>query len=284
MILSYKEFIQPLEYTDSKDFKHQIMMSCYNNFKTLDDNKIIDNAKLETLAKALQHNVVYSNIIWKNNHRKKENALLDVDMLIFDIDNDLRIEEVHSMLPFNMMTLTTTSHTAQHHKFRVFIPLEHKISFNDDLEYAEFLKLFDTKYFNNQVDKNCLEPARAYITTTSAEYKLNYKQNMFNPDELLEQAKIEAFSTRLRNTPLVRRVSTNKRQPTIDEVKNYKKSKEIAAQFKNGNHYKPVYSLIGVGKKAGLSSEECAQMIMSYNLGNEYNDLNDLVKKANRYN
>ena len=144
MILSYKEYTQPLEYTDTKDLKYQIMLSCYNNFKTINDN----NITLEHLAKALQSNLVYSNIIWKNNHRNKENAILDIDMLIFDIDNDLTIEEVHLMLPFKMMTLTTTSHTPQHHKFRVFIPLEQKISFSDSLEYTEFLKLFDTKYFN----------------------------------------------------------------------------------------------------------------------------------------
>ena len=278
MILSYKEFTPPSEYADNKDFKHQVMKSCSNNFKTIDNN-----ISLEQLSKALKSNMVYSNIIWKGNHRNKFDAILNVDLLIFDIDEGLTIEAVHSMIPFKMMTLTTTSHTLQHHKFRVFIPFEHKISFLDALEYTEFLKLFDTKYFKNQVDKACLEPARAYITTPNAQYKLNDHKVMFNPDELLEQAKIEVLSIRLRNAPLVHKINTNKKQPTIEDVKNYKRSKEIASQFREGNHYDPVYRLIGVGKKAGLSNEECAKMIMSYNIGKEYSDFNDLVKKARKY-
>lgn len=279
MILSYKEFTPPSVYVDSNDLKDQIMRSCYNEFKTIDDNTIA----LETLANVLQSDIVYSNIIWEGNHRNKANAILNVDMLIFDIDNGLTIEQVHDMLDFKMMTLTTTSHTPGHHKFRVFIPLEKKVSFSDSLEYTEFLKLFDTKYFNNQVDESCLEPARAYITRDSAQYKLNDIDDLFSPDELLEEAKMEVFSIRLRSTPICRYVSTRKKTPTIETVKNYKRTKELVAQFKKGNHYKPVFSLLGVGKTAGLTSEECARMIMSYNIGKEYSDFHDLVKKANKY-
>ena len=283
MILSYKEFTPPTTYTDKNDFKNQIMQSCYNDFKTINDNDIIDDTRLEEIGKAFQGNVVYSNIIWEGNHRSKQNAILNVDMLIFDIDEDLTIEQVHQMLAFKMMTLTTTSHTPEHHKFRVFIPLDKKVSFGDALEYTEFLKLFDTKYFNGQVDQNCLESARAYITRPNAQYKLNNIKDLFNPDELLEKAKVEAFSTRLRNTPLVKRIRTNKKQLTIDEVKNLSNSRKLVAQFRKGNHHDPVYRLIGVGKGKGLSSEECARMIMSYKLGKEYSNFNDLVKKASRY-
>jgi len=280
MTLSIKKY-DP-SYIDGKLDKNQAMKDCYNGFTTRQAPSVITDENLKKLAKILQRNCVYSNVIWKDNHRSTDNAILsNIDLLVFDIDDTLSLEDVHSNLKVKAMTLTTTSHTEEHHKFRVIIPLQQQVSFKDDIEYIEFLKLLNTELFNNLADKACLEPARAYITTDKAQYKLNYVAESLDPLPYLEMAKQKAFGKRLQFIDF--QPSLNTRKPTIEEVKNYNKTQEIASEFSAGNNYEPVYRILGIGKIAGLSNEECAKLIMSYNLGNEYSSKNSLIRKAKLY-
>ena len=70
---------------------------------------------------------------------------------------------------------------------------------------------------------------------------------------------------------------------TIEDVKGFKSIKDIVNSFSKGNHYQQTYSIMGIGKTVGLSSHDCAELIMSYNIGGEYSNYSDLVKKADRY-
>jgi len=283
MNLSFKEYT---EQTGLQLDKQAVMKSCSNNFRTIQTNETIDDVRLNTLGQILQKEIVYSNIVWENNHRKKENAILtDIDFLIFDIDDGLTIEEVHNMFnryDFKIMTLTTTSHTEEHHKFRVLIPLSQKTTFKDTQEYKEFLKLFNEKYFNNQVDKACLEAGRAYITTSKAQYSISNSGNLFNISSLHKKAKQQTWLRKYNDMHVKKSVNT--KIATIDEVKNYSKVKALVSTFSSGNHTLAVYKIIGIGKQAGLSNNECAELIISYNLGKEYNNKQDLIRKANTYN
>lgn len=281
MNFSYKEFV-PV-YNDGTLDKSLAMQHCVDGFQVINSNKPMDDGQLERLAKILQRHMVYSNIVWKENHRKKENALLDnVDIIILDIDEGFQIKDVIENTPFKIMTLTTTSHTEEHHKFRVFIPLNQSVSFKDNTEYKEFLKVINSKYFQNKADKNCLESGRAYITTDRAEYQINSVHDLLDPAKMLEEAKINVFTARLKSEQLFQDVRTKRYM--VEDVKNFKRTKEIAATFKAGNHHLPVYQIIGVGKTSGLTDAECAELIMSYNLGKEYSDFQSLVKKAQLYN
>ena len=63
--------------------KSSAMRSCVDEFETVRSDKNMNDEQLIRLANILQRHIVYSNIIWKGNHRKKENALLDsVDIII----------------------------------------------------------------------------------------------------------------------------------------------------------------------------------------------------------
>ena len=279
MTLSYLGFTP--KFKDTKLDKDSAMKSCVSGFNTI-ENKLLFGNELSNLGTQLQNYVVYSNVIWNGNHRKKENAVLnDIDILIFDIDDTLDLNDIHQQFPFTMMTLTTTSHTVARNKFRVFVPLDKQTSFADNEEYREFLKLFNEEYFQGVADKSCLESGRAYISTPMAQYKINIKAP-FNPIVLLKKAKQRIMANNIVKS-LQDTSSVRTRKPTIDEVKQYSRTLELVSELGQGNNYEPVYKLIGVGKIAGLSNEECAKMIMSYKVGSEYSSFSSLVKKARRY-
>lgn len=279
MTFSYLGF-KPI-FENNKLNKSEAMKSCVRDFKTIDTQTLF-NENLSQLGTQLKNYVVYSNVIWQGNHRKKENAILNnIDILIFDIDDNLNLNDIHQNFPFTMMTLTSVSHTQEHNKFRVFIPLDKQISFRDNTEYSEFLKLFNEEYFGGVADKSCFEAGRAYISTPSAIFQINQK-SVYNPTELLKKAKAKVLASNIVKS-LKDTSSVNARKSTIEEVKQYNRTLELVSQLGQGNNYEPVYKIIGVGKIAGLSNEECAKMIMSYNIGGEYSSFSSLVQKARRY-
>ncbi|MDP3023432.1 MAG: hypothetical protein Q8N32_09425, partial [Sulfuricurvum sp.] len=275
MRFSHKSFIP--QYKDGKLDKESAMKRCVDGFKTF--NTCNTRNDLEQLGKALQSHAVYSNIIWKESYRKKENAILnDVDMLIIDIDEGLTIDEVLTNTPFQIMTLTTASHTEGHHKFRVFILLDKPITFRDNIEYRELLRHIDSKYFKSQADKACFEVGRGFITTDDAQYQINDIDEMLDCSELLKEAKIASLVERLKNQPLFNDVSTS--SYTIEQVKKFPKVKDLTATFSDRNHYRPVFQILGIAKKAGLSDQDCVHLILSYKIGGEYSDFDDLMKKV----
>ncbi|QOY54528.1 hypothetical protein HUE87_11780 [Candidatus Sulfurimonas marisnigri] len=278
MRFSYKVFTP--KYQGGELDKTQAMKACARDYNTFYAQN--SESELEQLGKSFQNYYVYSNIVWKDNHRKIENAVLEeIDMLIIDIDNGLTISEVLCNTPFQIMTLTTTSHTEEHHKFRVFILLEEPISLKDNIEYRELLKLIDSKYFNSQSDKACFEVGRAFITTGSAKYQINGIKEMLDCSVLLKEAKISALGERLKSQPLFNHIST--KEFTIEQVKQFPKVKDLVGSFGEQNHYRPVFQILGIAKKAGLSDQDAVNLVMSYNIGGEYSDFNDLMKKVKRY-
>ena len=280
MNISVKEFTP--KYTDGKLEKKEIMRNANNNFRTISNDNILQDDRLDSLASILQRNLVYSNLTWKDNHRLSKNALLDkIDFLILDIDDGITLDEVHEMVPFKIMTVTTTSHTSEHHKFRVIIPLLKVMSFQDKEEYKVFMKVLNDTYFQSKADSACFDVARVYITTDKANTKINQAIEYFDPKDILEKAQVEIVSELWRYKGCS--TSINTRGVDIDTVLKYKKVKEHALTFRSGNHYNRVYSIIGIAKIAGLSNEDCAELILTYNLPAEYGNKEDLIKKASKY-
>ena len=279
MKFSYKGFL-PKNKNDEKKSKQEIMKDCVYDFNRYACDNTIEN--LHEFGKLLKNNFVYSNIIWENNHRNKANAKLEnIDMLIIDIDDGLKIDEVIENCPFQIMTLTTTSHTEEHHKFRGFILLNESISLKNNDEYRELLSLIDKKYFGSYCDTACFESGRAYITTTNADYQINDKDNLLDCKQLLKEVKMNLLAKKLQNIDT--QVSINTQSHTIEEVKRFPKVMELVSQFRKGNHYSPVYRIMGICKTAGLSDDEACRLILSYNIGNEYSNYNDLMVKVKKY-
>jgi hypothetical protein len=235
---------------------------------------------LEKLGAVFRTNVVYSNMKWKNNYRLKDNAnLKSIDIMLLDIDNGLTIEEVLK-IPFALMCLTTTSHTPEKPKFRVFLPLLEPIEFLNNEEYKELMELISETYFSGAVDKATMEIGRAYISTTRAESFVNNSSELLDPTELLVKVRrnlvLKEFA-KLVNTE--QSISLRTRPVTIEEVLKYPKVKALIKQLGDGNNYLPVYKIMGISKKAGLSDENTADLILSLNIGSEYSERSSLLKK-----
>ena len=157
MKLSIKKF-KPEYKTDGKLDKMAAMFSCSRNFK------VKFPKTLNELYSLVNTNCVYAPVKWSGNHRNKSNAQLDIDLLVFDVDDGKTIDEVLDEVgtQYELLVLETASHTEEHHKFRIFIPLANTISFKTPSEYREFYKFID-KEFNLNCDDKTMEAGRGYI-------------------------------------------------------------------------------------------------------------------------
>lgn len=282
MIISAQEYI-PVYLYDNKLNKTAIMKSCITDFNVLNIHHNDIDTLLESLGNFLQGSIVYSNITWKTNHRRKDNAILDsINLLVLDIDSGLTIQEVLEF-DFKALLLTTTSHTDEHHKFRVLIPCAKNISFENHEDFKLFMSTVDEKYFDSCADKTCLEAGRAYISTNSAMIYRTNSTKIIDVDFVLEEVRLKKFKQNIQKVFIEPVVSFGKKSYSIKDIKKFPKVKKLVESFEKGNHYTPVYKILGIAKKSGLTSQEAAMLIMTYNIGGEYSDFNSLVKKANNY-
>lgn len=98
-----------------------------------------------------------------NGYRRDEN-FVSTDLLVFDIDDEMTIEEAEEViqeLKVTCLCLPTTSHTEDHHKFRLIFPLAKTIT-DPDIFKATYHKY--AQYF--PVDPACKDTARFYFGST----------------------------------------------------------------------------------------------------------------------
>ena len=278
MRLTVKQFTEILKDDGSLD-KQAIMRNSVADFKSGSFK-----GTLADLGEVLKDNIVYSNIKWRDDYRLQANAdLSNIDIILLDIDNGLSIDEVLK-LPFSLMCLTTTSHTVEKPKFRVFLPLLDPISLVNNDEFKELLSLISSTYFSGAVDVATMESGRAYITTNRALSFVNEVSELLNLTALLETVKrnivLKEFA-RLVSTE--KGVTLNTKPVSINVVRSYPKVKALIAELGAGSNYGPVYRIMGICRKAGLGCDDTASLILSLNIGNEYSDRSSLLKKIERY-
>lgn len=279
MTLSLKAFNAVYQEDGSLD-KSKVMQNCYEGFQVY-----ICDVSLEKIGGFFQHDIVYSNITWTDGHRCQANAnISSIDVIPIDMDKGTTSIDMVLELPFQVMCLTTTSHTPEKPKFRVFVPLLEAISLNNNQEYKELMRLMSEKYFNNEVDVQTMEIGRAYITTTKAEYYLNNKTELFDANALLSTVRkniqFKELARQLKNSV---NSSIKTRVPTIDQVLQYPKVRNLISELGEGNHYGPVFKILGIGIQAGLSNHDAVSLVMDLNIGGEYSNYDSLIKKVERY-
>ena len=108
--------------------------------------------------------------------RSKANALW-TDLMVYDVDENNRFERVQKRLQelgLAYIMHTTISHTEEHHKFRVIIPLEKPVYHNktDQLPlwpfyYSRAIQ-FWKKNIGNEIDESCKDESRAYFISYGA--------------------------------------------------------------------------------------------------------------------
>jgi hypothetical protein len=74
-----------------------------------------------------------------NGHRKGENVIPGFDLLILDCDGDINIPMVKNVLEdYTFLISTTKRHTLEMNRFRLILPLSHKLKLSSS-EYSKFM-------------------------------------------------------------------------------------------------------------------------------------------------
>ena len=73
-------------------------------------------------------------------HRKSENAIQGFNLLILDVDSGLPIEVCKTLLKdYTYLIATTKRNTAEHNRYRIILPMSHKLKLNAT-DYKQFMK------------------------------------------------------------------------------------------------------------------------------------------------
>ena len=106
----------------SKEEKHQ-------QSKRASQCEVIEISTEDELASAVS-SYAWSPFIFANNKRLSSNFIA-TDMLVYDVDDGMRIEQAEAIIAQAKLTalcLPSTSHTEEHHKFRIIMPLARTIT------------------------------------------------------------------------------------------------------------------------------------------------------------
>ena len=96
-----------------------------------------------------------------NGHRKSENAIPGFDLLIFDCDGDVSISTVKVLLEdYTFLISTTKRHTTDINRFRLILPISHRIKLTAN-DYSRFMtNVFEWLPF--PVDESAKDIARKW--------------------------------------------------------------------------------------------------------------------------
>jgi hypothetical protein len=98
-----------------------------------------------------------------NGHRKNENVIPGFDLLILDCDGDASISLVKVLLEdYSFLLSTTKRHTEEANRFRLILPLSHRLKLTSD-DYSKFMmNVFEWLPF--PVDEGAKDIARKWAT------------------------------------------------------------------------------------------------------------------------
>ena len=121
--------------TDLKSLTVAISKDIARDFELADPRPPFD--KLHKLTTAPQLHYTAHGFI--NGHRKSENAIQGFDLLILDCDGDAPISMVKNLLEdYTFLVSTTKRHTADINRFRLILPMSHRIKLTPT-EYSRFM-------------------------------------------------------------------------------------------------------------------------------------------------
>lgn len=144
--------------TDMGALKLSISQDIARGYKT--DNPPPFN-KLYKLTTA--ENYHYAAHGFVNNHRQSDNAIPGFDLIILDCDGDVDISTVEVLLEdYTYLISTTKRHTSECNRFRLIIPMSHRIKLGPE-EYSKFMtNVFEWLPF--PVDESAKDIARKWAT------------------------------------------------------------------------------------------------------------------------
>lgn len=101
----------------------------------------------------VNHHLMYGNE--GKGYRNKDNVLTGCDMIVLDIDENFTIPQIRCLLEeYTYHIHTTKSHTEEHHRCRVILPLSHRVKLNDE-DYTRFIRNIVEWLPFDQDDQTC---------------------------------------------------------------------------------------------------------------------------------
>lgn len=126
--------------------------------------------QLPTLFTLPNHN--WTNHHFIDNYRQDDNAIAGCNLLVLDVDGEATIAQAKAVLKDHAYYLHTTKrHTPTEHRFRIVMPLSHKLYMKKD-EYTQFMRNF-AEWFPLPLDESTFQRSKKWLTNEHAEIHHN---------------------------------------------------------------------------------------------------------------
>lgn len=122
--------------------------------------------QLPTLFKMDNHN--WANHHFVNNHRAEEDSIAGFNMMVLDVDEGSTLEQAQAILKdYSYHIYTTKRHSNNQHRFRIVLPLSHKLYMKRD-DYTQFMRNF-AEWFPLALDDSTFQRCKKWLTNNKAQ-------------------------------------------------------------------------------------------------------------------
>ena len=269
-------------------------ISTHEMFPLFEDGKVVkfnamqqavggfDRHKPETLeevqALLTDDNCVYAPIYWRTNHRLIENAMLNkVDIIMFDSDDGDSAEQIQEMFQgVEFLLLRTAGWSKQLEKYRIIVPLDTPMGFENADEYTHFMRWLG-ELIGLNFDESTTECGRGYIglkgavgviqqgikLDPSASWDIEL-DNYYKAQELEEKKRQRAqlrYNIKQNNS----KFKSQKLEPK--HLINKPKYKEYFNNIYQGNYSTGIIAIMGYFKKCGCDKNDVREWLIGQNFG-----------------
>ena len=152
------EFIHGTKLEETKDDN---IICAYSKDITRDFKKPAKATWKELYKLVTKEGLHYTAHAFKDEYRNSENAIPGFNLLILDIDHGLEIEAFKSIMSkYQFLLATTKRHTPENHRYRVIMPMTHKLDMNPE-EYKAFMQNV-ASWLPFEIDEQALDIARKW--------------------------------------------------------------------------------------------------------------------------
>lgn len=123
----------------------------------------------------------WANHFFKDAHRADDNAIPGFNILVLDIDQGTTVDMARSLMEeYKFLLHTTKSHTDDHHRFRMILPIKYELELDED-DYREFMNNV-ISWLPFDVDKGPrLTRGAKWETTPNSSYFYNLEGQVLDP-------------------------------------------------------------------------------------------------------
>lgn len=209
----------------------------------------------------------------RNEHRSEESVVPGFNMIVLDIDEGVSLKQAQELMSeYVYMTYTTKSHTDDHNRFRLILPINYNLELETD-EYKEFMSnVLDWLPF--PVDDASRQRSKKWESYDKGTYHINKDGKLLDALKFIPQtSKNEAYRKSLQQIE------------SMDNLERW-----FAQQISVGNRNKQMIKYALALVDTGLSLKEVEDRVFAFNnkLSNPLPDdeirTTILVTVAKRYN